>query len=101
MARMATLGAASSQTAARAFGTSAMRANTDGQKESIASFMAKFEAVKFSTMDNPNIPSDFMKPAREIPATPLREAHPELLHAARNRVRRSGGGPGAGAGDHR
>ena len=70
MARMATLGAASSQTAARAFGTSAMRANTDGQKESIASFMAKFEAVKPSTMDNPSVPSDFMKPAREIPATP-------------------------------
>jgi hypothetical protein len=70
MARMATLGAASSQTAARAFGTSAMRATTDGQKESIASFMAKFEAIKPSTMDNPHIPSDFMKPAREIPATP-------------------------------
>lgn len=70
MARMATLGAASSQTTARAFGTSAMRANTDGQKESIASFMAKFEAVKPSTMDNPSVPSDFMKPAREIPATP-------------------------------
>lgn len=70
MARMATLGAASSQTAARAFGTSAMRATTDGQKESIASFMAKFEAIKPSTMDNPNTPSDFMKPAREIPATP-------------------------------
>ena len=61
MARIATLGAASSQTAARAFGTSAMRANTDGQKESIAGFMAKFEAVKPSTMDNPSVPSDFMK----------------------------------------
>jgi F0F1-type ATP synthase epsilon subunit len=68
-ARFAALGAVSSTTATRAFGTSAMRA-TEAQKESIASFMSAFEAVKPSTMDNPSTPSDFMKPLPEVPATP-------------------------------
>jgi F0F1-type ATP synthase epsilon subunit len=68
-ARFAAFGAVSSTTATRAFGTSAMRA-TEAQKESIASFMSAFEAVKPSTMDNPSTPSDFMKPLPEVPATP-------------------------------
>jgi F0F1-type ATP synthase epsilon subunit len=68
-ARFAALGAVSSTTATRAFGTSAMRA-TEAQKESIASFMSAFEAVKPSTMDNPSTPSAFMKPLPEVPATP-------------------------------
>ena len=46
-----------------------MRA-TEAQKESIASFMSAFEAVKPSTMDNPSTPSAFMKPLPEVPATP-------------------------------
>ena len=66
---MAALGASSSSVTARAFGTSAMRSATEGQKESIASFMSKFEAVKPSTMDLPNTPSDFTKPRGEVPAT--------------------------------
>lgn len=66
---MAALGASSSSVTARAFGTSAMRSATEGQKESIASFMSKFEAVKPSTMDLPNTPSDFIKPRGEVPAT--------------------------------
>ena len=68
-ARFAALGAVSSTTATRAFGTSAMRA-TEAQKESIASFMSAFEAVKPSTMDNPSTPSAFMKPLPDVPATP-------------------------------
>lgn len=66
---MAALGASSSSVTARAFGTSAMRSATEGQKESIASFMSKFEAVKPSTMDLPNTPSDFIQPRGEVPAT--------------------------------
>jgi F-type H+-transporting ATPase subunit delta len=68
-ARFAALGAVSSQTATRAFGTSAMRA-TEAQKESIASFMSSFEAVKPSTMENPSTPSNFLKPLPEVPAQP-------------------------------
>ena len=68
-ARFAAFGAVSSTTATRAFGTSAMRA-TEAQKESISSFMSAFEAVKPPTMDNPNTPSDFMKPLPEVPTTP-------------------------------
>ena len=65
MRRMAPLAGA---TTARAFGTSAIRA-TEAQKESIASFIKSFEAVKPSTMDNPFTPSDFIKPVGEVPAT--------------------------------
>ena len=67
LARMAPL--AASSTATRAFGTSSLRATTEGQKEAIADFMKRFEAAKpVATMDNPNTPSDFMKPPREVPA---------------------------------
>ena len=44
--------------------------STEAQRESVKEFLEKFKQHAPSTMDPPNFPSDFLPPAREVPATP-------------------------------
>ena len=43
---------------------------TESAKESVKEFLDKFRENAPSTMDLPNVPSDFLKPEKEVPATP-------------------------------
>ena len=44
--------------------------STEAQRESVKEFLDKFKQHAPSTMDPPSFPSDFLPPAREVPATP-------------------------------
>jgi hypothetical protein len=43
---------------------------TESAKESVKEFLDKFRENAPSTMDLPSVPSDFLKPEKEVPATP-------------------------------
>uniref|UniRef100_A0A7S0PM86 ATP synthase F1 complex delta/epsilon subunit N-terminal domain-containing protein n=1 Tax=Micromonas pusilla TaxID=38833 RepID=A0A7S0PM86_MICPS len=64
--------AGSSPQVTRAFAVGSQRAtmSTEAQRESVKDFLEKFKQHAPSTMDPPNFPSDFLPPAREVPATP-------------------------------
>mmetsp|Transcript_11466 Transcript_11466/g.48017 ORF Transcript_11466/g.48017 Transcript_11466/m.48017 type:complete len:215 (-) Transcript_11466:2969-3613(-) len=64
--------AGSSPQVTRAFAVGSQRAtmSTEAQRESVKEFLEKFKQHAPSTMDPPNFPSDFLPPAREVPATP-------------------------------
>ena len=64
--------AGSSPQVTRAFAVGSQRAtmSTEAQRESVKEFLDKFKQHAPSTMDPPSFPSDFLPPAREVPATP-------------------------------
>ena len=69
--RLAGLAGASSQ-ATRVFAVAGSQRTmaTESAKESVKEFLDKFRENAPSTMDLPNVPSDFLKPEKEVPATP-------------------------------
>jgi hypothetical protein len=69
--RLAGLAGASSQ-ATRVFAVAGSQRTmaTESAKESVKEFLDKFRENAPSTMDLPSVPSDFLKPEKEVPATP-------------------------------